>query len=96
VDKLLECYVARTLAVKITYELINAFILDFGAFGGDDVFDFYIRREVLFTLMVPVLWVSNISKFSLIEIIYSSLSPGLKNGLTSNFALDAVLFIKIY
>lgn len=77
-DKLFERYVARTLTVKITDELIDAFVLDFGAFVGDDVLDFYIRRDVLLTLMVPVLWVSNISKFSLIEMIYSSLSPGRK------------------
>ena len=74
---MLECNVTRTLTVKITNQLIDAFISDFGAFVGDDVLDFYIRRDVLLTLMVPVLWVSNISKLSLMEMIYSSEKPGL-------------------
>lgn len=48
VYKLLECYVSRTLTVKIANELIDTFILDFRALVRDDVLDFLYYRWMYF------------------------------------------------
>ena len=93
--ELVESDVTRALTVNIANELIDSLISDLGALVGDDVLNFYIKKDVLLTLMVPVLWVSNISKLSLIEIIYSSVKPGRIKGFTSNLAFEGDLFIKI-
>ena len=53
--ELLESDVTRALTVNIANELIDSLISDLGALVGDDVLNFYIKKDVLLTLMVPVL-----------------------------------------